>query len=149
MAYTASSGSAVCSRPNPPAHHWLLALTSAPAASSTSIIARLRAPARAGESKGPIGSLILALSSGWRSSRWRARLASSAWIDSLSWSTTERSGDCDDMTNAPSRDAWSPRDQAERRFVTVVEFFCRVDSVLLRGPGAPRARKNHDNRPAT
>ena len=82
---------AVCRKPNPPAHHWLLALMSAPAASSTSIIARLRALFSAGESKGPIGSLILVFNSGSQSSRSRARSASSARIDSMSWSTLERS----------------------------------------------------------
>lgn len=42
--------------------------------------------------QGGIGSLILAFSSGWRSSRWRARLASPAWIASMSWSPLGRSG---------------------------------------------------------
>ena len=55
------------------------------------IIARLRAELSAGESKGPIGPLMLVFNSGSRSSRSRAPSASSARIDSMSCSTLERS----------------------------------------------------------
>src|SRR5215831_13713628 len=67
MAYAARSLLAPCNRPKPPAHQLLLAFTSAPAASKRSSISGLRTLTIAGDSNGPMGSLILALSSGWRS----------------------------------------------------------------------------------
>jgi hypothetical protein len=64
MAYAASSGSAQSSSPKLPAHHRLRAFTSAPASSSASSIALLRACAIAGVSNENNGSLILLRSSG-------------------------------------------------------------------------------------